>query len=139
MRFNSNGIDIRELWAGLAQIMVITTPGTSLLFLSLSYRRWPWKTVFQGDDGPVVHGLSTNLARGQGLALFQVLAIVLITNGTNFAFALEACGFAGFKHYHSAPTDLDHLIWLGWPTTAIRYQGCNCESTASLAAALLTC
>ena len=44
----------------------------------------------------------------------NVVAIVLITNSTNFAFALEACGFVGFEHYYPAPTDLDHAIWLGW-------------------------
>lgn len=80
-RLLAHSITIPELWIGLAQLLLFTTPGAMLVFLSFSYTRRHWKTT----DGKEL--LRKEVIRGEGLNFLLVFTFLAWVNATNFTFA----------------------------------------------------
>ncbi|KAF2723696.1 hypothetical protein K431DRAFT_310783 [Polychaeton citri CBS 116435] len=81
-RLASGVLSGSELWVGLAQLLIITTPGAFLLFLSFSYQRRHWKT----KDGKEM--LRKEIIRGGGVNFIQVLLVLLLVQIVNIYFAV---------------------------------------------------
>ncbi|OJD36457.1 uncharacterized protein BKCO1_110001 [Diplodia corticola] len=95
-RFHTDKMAIPELWVGLAQLLLFTTPGAFLLFLSFSTTRRHWKTT----DGRGL--LRHEVIRGEGLNFLQVFAVLAWVNALHILFAIKI-------QQHSA---LDNPIWM---------------------------
>jgi hypothetical protein len=83
--YNQQQISISEMWIALAQLLIITTPGSLLLFLSLGYKRRHW---FAGRDEQRRDVMPRKVViRGAGWSFLQVFIVLAWVNVTNLCFA----------------------------------------------------
>ncbi|KAK3675985.1 hypothetical protein LTR78_004177 [Recurvomyces mirabilis] len=110
-KHNTHTASLSELWIGLAQLLIITTPGAFLLFFSFGYQRRQWKTA---DNRPLHRW---EVIRDQGLNFLLVFAVLTGVGATNITMALTATDAV---HYTGTPAVVDGVtnpLWIFkvWP------------------------
>ena len=99
--FHADQISSSELWVGFAQLILFTTPGSFLLFLSFSFQRRHWRTK-KGWEMQ-----AKEVIRGEGLNFLQVFTTLAWVNVTNVF-------FTGILYLDWAPATIlsENHVWM---------------------------